>query len=379
MQHGQILELKTTGPDGQRLWAYRYRLDGRGSRRIQRGGFLTADDAREALRRALATAQRRTVHLRVTLADLAEEYLAQHDGQPETTAKLRWLLTKSTATFGSTPLTELDAREIAAWRMTLPAGHRFEATQALRQTLARAVEWGLIETNPARTGVDNPQPPRREMHPFDTQAQLDALAAELGPRSGPMVLFAAATGLRPGEWIALEHRDIDLDIRLVHVRRAFRVNRLKTPKTDTPRAVPLQRTALDALEQLPSSRSAKSLLFPAPEGGYLDLHNWRPRCWRPAQRAAGITPVRRLYDLRHTFATFALCAGLGTFELSRYMGTSLINIDRTYGHLARDSHDHALQLLDDYGLGRGDVDAGGRSVDVGTTSAPVTGTANRAR
>jgi len=83
--------------------------------------------------------------------------------------------------------------------MTLPPGHRFEATQALRQTLARAVEWGLLHTNPAKTGVDKPQPPRREMRPFDTRGQLDRLAAELGPRYGPMVLFAAATGLRPGE------------------------------------------------------------------------------------------------------------------------------------------------------------------------------------
>jgi integrase len=136
--------------------------------------------------------------VRVTLADLAEEYLAQHDAEPETTAKLRWLLTESTAAFGSMPLMELDAREVAAWRMTLPTGHRFEATQALRQTLARAVEWGLIDTNLAKTGVDNPQPPRREMRPFDTQAELEALAAELGPRYGPMVVFAA-TGLRPGE------------------------------------------------------------------------------------------------------------------------------------------------------------------------------------
>ncbi len=39
MQHGQILELKTKGADGRRLWAYRYRLDGRGSPRIQRGGY----------------------------------------------------------------------------------------------------------------------------------------------------------------------------------------------------------------------------------------------------------------------------------------------------------------------------------------------------
>jgi hypothetical protein len=80
-----------------------------------------------------------------------------------------------------------------------------------------------------------------------------------------MVLFAAATGLRPGEWIALEQRDIGLDNRLVHVRRAFRVNRLKTTKTDTPRAVPLQRSALDALDQPPSPPSATSLLFPPPK------------------------------------------------------------------------------------------------------------------
>ena len=371
MQHGQIFELKTTGPDGERLWAYRFRLDGRGSRRIQRGGYASADDARVALQRALTAAQRRKGRARMTLADLAEEYLAQHDAEPETTAKLRWLLTKSTAAFGSMPLIELDAREIAAWRMTLPAEHRFEATQALRQTLARAVEWDLIDSNPAKTGVDNPQPPRREMCPFESDGQLEALAAELGPRYGPMVLFAAATGLRPGEWIALEHRDIDRDDRLVHVCRAFRVSRLKPTKTNTARTVPLQRSAREALDQLPSLPGATSLLFPAPGGGYLDLHNWRGRHWRPAQRAAGIQPTRRLYDLRHTFATVALRAGLGTYELSRYMGTSLINIDRTYGHLARDSHHHAIELLDDYNSACRHLDAGGRFVDGDTPFTPL--------
>jgi integrase len=193
-----------------------------------------------------------------------------------------------------------------------------------------------------------------------------------------MVRFAAATGLRPGEWIALEHRDIDRDNRLVHAHRAFRVNRLKATKTNAARAVPLQRSALDALDRLPSPPRATWLLFPAPEGGYLELHNWRPRHWRPAQRAAGITPTHRLYDLRHTFATVALRAGLGTYELSRYMGTSLINIDRTYGHLARDSHRHAIELLGGYSYGCRDVDAGGRSEDVGTTAAPVTPTTEAA-
>src|SRR5436190_16632303 len=75
------------------------------------------------------------------------------------------------------------------------------------------------------------------------------------------------------------------------------------------------------------------LLFPAERGGYLDLHNFRNREWKPAERAARIEPLRRVYDLRHTFATFALRSGISTFDLSRYMGASLTMIDRRYGHL----------------------------------------------
>ncbi len=87
-------------------------------------------------------------------------------------------------------------------------------------------------------------------------------------------------------------------------------------------------------------------MFPSPNGGYFDLHNLRNRYWKPAQLAAGVTPLRRVYDLRHTFAMLALRAGISTFELSRYMGTSLRMIDRHYGHLARDGREHAIRLLD---------------------------------
>jgi hypothetical protein len=295
MQHGQVFELKTTGPSGQRLWAYRYRLDGRGSRRIQRGGYASADDAREALQRALIAAQRRKGRVRVTLADLAEEYLAQHDGEPETTAKLRWLLTKSTAAFGSMPLTELDARAIAAWRMTLPAGHRFEATQALRQTLARAVEWGLLDANPAKTGVDNPQPPRREMHPFDTDGQLEALAAELGPRYGPMVLFAAATApasRRMDRARAPRHRP----------QRPARPRPPSLPR-QPPQAHQDQHRARRAAPAIRARRARPTPVatqrdiapVPRPRGRLPRPAQLAPH-WRPARRAAGITPTRRLYE-----------------------------------------------------------------------------------
>jgi len=283
-----------------------------------------------------------------TLGEFVEAYLAQHEGEPETTAKLRWLLRKAVVSFGDRRLGELRSPAIAAWRMTIPAGHRFEATQALRQVLARAVDWGLLDVNPAKLGVENPQRRYREKRPFDSWAELYALAGRLGPRYGPMVLFAAATGLRPGEWLALEHRDIDREAQVLYVRRALRNGRIKTPKTKASlRAVPLQAVALAALDELPPAAECP-WLFASPRGGHIDLHNFRNRVWKPAQQAAGLTPLRRVYDLRHTFATFALRAGISTFDLSRYMGTSLAMIDRHYGHLARDGREHAIRLLDTY-------------------------------
>jgi len=52
--------------------------------------------------------------------------------------------------------------------------------------------------------------------------------------------------------------------------------------------------------------------------------------------------------MRHSFATWALDAGLSIFELSRYMGTSVEMIDRTYGHLATGAEDTARAKLDAY-------------------------------
>jgi len=43
------------------------------------------------------------------------------------------------------------------------------------------------------------------------------------------------------------------------------------------------------------------------------------------------------YQLRHTFATEALAAGISFFDCARVMGASVETIDKHYGHLARDS------------------------------------------
>jgi hypothetical protein len=91
---------------------------------------------------------------------------------------------------------------------------------------------------------------------------------------------------------------------------------------DTRNAPTLRERIKRKYNRLRADRESQ-LLFPSPRGGYFDLHNFRNRYWKPAQIAAGIVPLRRVYDLRHTFATFALRAGISTFDLSCYMGASL--------------------------------------------------------
>jgi len=135
-QQGQVFELKKRDREGEPLWAYRYRVAGRDSRRVQRGGFASEQDAEDALQRELDRVRReRRIPRGLTLSELVETYLAQHDVQQVTIEKLRWLLSKAIVVFGDRRVGELTSQEIAEWRMTLSPGYRFEAAQALRQTL----------------------------------------------------------------------------------------------------------------------------------------------------------------------------------------------------------------------------------------------------
>ena len=154
--------------------------------------------------------------------------------------------------------------------------------------------------------MPNPQRRSKEKRPFESWQQLEAVAARLGAVYGSMVVFAPATGLRPSELFALEHRDIDRALGVVYVRRAYANGRAKHTKTRlSTRAVPLQAKALEALDQI--SR---------PRGSYIDFRSFGRRHWKPAQTKAGIEPLRHLYDLRHTYATFALHAGVSVFAVS---------------------------------------------------------------
>ena len=133
---------------------------------------------------------------------------------------------------------------------------------------------------------------------------------ELGPLYGPLVVFAAETGLRTNEWVALERRDLDQGGRAVVVQRRYAGGVLTPyPKTQrSGRRVPLTARALSALDALPA-RADTPLLFPAPRGAHIGLDTWRTREWYPALEAAGLAK-RGPYALRHTFAAVVPLIGL---------------------------------------------------------------------
>jgi integrase len=163
---------------------------------------------------------------------------------------------------------------------------------------------------------------------------VEAIAAELSPQYRSLPAFAAATGLRPEEWQALERRDVDRTAGVLYVRRTISNGQIvdlgKTARSR--RQVPLSPRALDAIDALPPRLDSR-FVIPARRGGPFDLANFRRREWSPAVEASGVRRPARIYDLRSTFASNALAASVSVFELARIMGTSVAMIERSYGTL----------------------------------------------
>jgi integrase len=286
----------------------------------------------------------------LTLAEFVPLYLERHAAavRPRTIQTLDQRLGVATEAFGDVPLRDLErmSGEVASWQANLPERSGYGIVQALRQTLQAAVRWGYMTGNPAKLAGPNRQPSPREIRAF-TSAEVEAIAAELSPRYQPLPAFVAATGLRPEEWQALERRDIDRRTGTCNVRRTVSSGEVvalaKTQRSR--RQVPLSRRALDALDALPA-RLDTPLLFPSPSGAVMNLNNFRRREWGPAIEASGVEQPARIYDLRSTFASRALAAGIAIHALARIMGTSVAMIERHYGAMLDGSGAEIATRLD---------------------------------
>jgi integrase len=87
------------------------------------------------------------------------------------------------------------------------------------------------------------------------------------------------------------------------------------------RRVPLRSRVVDALEAHPW-RIDTPLVYPGERGDYLNLHAWRRDERYTALDSAGL-PKLVPYAMRHSFASFAIAAGVSLFYLARLMGSSV--------------------------------------------------------
>ncbi len=354
-------------------WLAGWYVDGR---QVARGGFRTRTEALDYANEKATVAATRSNAIRFgdpipqaasdvstvsTVSQLIDAFLARHDVDPATIKKLRSQLGHARRAFGDRDVASLTAVELDVWRATLPERSRHYMFRAARQVFEYGVTMKVIDTNPTarirnrRAAVD-----RRQIHPFESWEQVQAVCEELDPRCAAIPIVLVGTGLRPEELFGLDRRDVDLDAGVLTVERVFTQGVLKDCKKSTRqrRRVPLRGRVVEAIRAMPT-RIDTPVLFPAPRGGRIDLERFRYREWAPALRAAGISH-RRVYDCRHTFASWAIAGGMSLFHLSRIMGTSTTMIGDVYAHLLPDSEEYLRGLLDAYDGVRGlTVDSAG--------------------
>lgn len=190
--------------------------------------------------------------------------------------------------------------------------------------------------------------------PFLSHDEVATLVNQVDPRYRALVQLAAYTGLRAGELIALRRSPVDLLRREISVSEQVQYidgrYLVSPPKSAAGRrSVALPRFVAEALDEHLTTHAEPGpdgLVFPAPEGGYLHLENFRKRVWLPAVEAAGLAPLR-IHDLRHTCASLAIAAGADVKVLQRMLGhaPAALTLDR-YGHLLPGQAESVAERLD---------------------------------
>jgi integrase len=352
-------------PSGK--WQLRY-YDPKGVRHSG-GAFPTRSEAWSHYRDAVEPELSGRVCPRrdVTLTELVDTFLERHGkvAKPATIETLRWRLRRPLDDYGDIPLADLEnmTDELAAFASRLPERFRYSVMSALRQACEAGVRYGYVTRNPAKLAGSNPMPPPRAVRVY-TPKELAKIAKELDRRGAAAITLAAATGLRPAEWAHLERRDVD------RTRRVLTVRGTKTQRSR--REVPLTSAALQALDSLPA-RLDSPYVFGGARGGPFDLANFRRREWGPSIESAGIAKPARMYDLRSTFASNALAAGITVYELARIMGTSVSMIEAHYGALLDTAHTGLLDRLESFGHLRG-TNRKPRTPDLGSNARADDGT-----
>jgi integrase len=212
----------------------------------------------------------------------------------------------------------------------------------LKHLFNTAVDWGFLYENPAR-GVKPLRVKNRGLRYLDTE-EVSRLINASPTHLKPLIILAVHTGMRRGEIFDLKWEHIDLKNRLIEI--------LDTKNGDQ-RVVPINKTLLQAFLRLPRSVHTP-YVFPGLNGKRLtDIKTSFLR----SRTKAGLEGLR-FHDLRHTFASHLVMAGVDLTTVKELLGHKSIKMTERYSHLSPRHKAHAVEVLDNLSQGQVESAAG---------------------
>ena len=208
-----------------------------------------------------------------------------------------------------------------------------EVLGRLKRLFNLCIEWGLCEYNPAGRiklfRVDD----RR--YRYLTQEEEEALLEVCTPYLKRVVLFALHTGMRKGEILGLRWGDVDFpnSVAIVPASRS---------KSKKDRCIPLNSVALSVLNEMPRSMDREAYIFGNTAAGKQENIK---RYWNAALAIAGIENFH-FHDLRHTYASRLVTAGVDLAVLRELLGHADFAMTLRYAHLHPSRLREAVAILE---------------------------------
>jgi len=233
--------------------------------------------------------------------------------------------------------------------------------RVLFQALNYAVRQGILIRNPAEL-VDPPRARKPKIKTLTPQEVSKLLNVATGTRYYPIIYTAINTGLRQAELLGLRWRDLDLDLAALSVSQVLYKRRgicqFKEPKSEhSRRRLDLSPSLALFLRKYKAEKETECLLlgkslgeddlvFTNADGTPLDPGTLTHNFARIA-RKTGLEDTR-FHDLRHTFASLMLLAGIHPKIVSEMLGHSSVafTLD-VYSHAIGGLQKAAMKRLDE--------------------------------
>jgi integrase len=210
----------------------------------------------------------------------------------------------------------------------------------LRRILASACEWELIDRIPHLPRVKVTD---KGWDFFSHEEVTKLIAAARDDEERAVLTFAIDTGARAGEQLALEWGDIDWHSNLVVFRRSSTRGEVGPTKSGKERKVPMTDRLVNALRRIKHLRG--KLVFCRADGKPLTLWQLHERLWGTCRRA-GLREIR-WHDLRHSFASQLVMAGVPLRQVQDWLGHSTIAMTMRYSHLSPGHGGALIRALED--------------------------------